>query len=113
MTTFEFCQRLGVDRKTTWRWRQTPGFGERVRQRRERLFPLARESKCWNQLYLIGVTSLGPNGHGDHRAAVEACKILLGHFSGLTLPARRRPEPRNQTNWVDLFRAAQEQGITD
>ena len=83
MTTSQFCQQWGVDRKTTYRWRQTPGFADRVRARRDEIFPLARETACWNRLYLIGLQSK------DLKAAVQALTLLLGHFGGLLLPARR------------------------
>jgi hypothetical protein len=108
MTVSQFCQQWGIDRKTTYRWRQTLGFGDRIRARREELFPLARETACWNRLYLIALQS------NDYKAAVQACIILLGHFSGLMLPARRQPQPANQGNsWTELLLKAREKGVID
>lgn len=107
MTLSQFCQQFGINRKTAYRWRQqTPDFGERVRRRREEIFPLARESACWNQLYLIGVTSLGENGHGDHKAAVQALKLMLGHFGGLRLASAKQQDIEGRQSWSELLNLA-------
>lgn len=82
MTALQFCQQWNIDRKTTYRWRRSPNFDRRVRQRREELFPLARETACWNRLYIIGMTGTG-------QPAVDAIKTILGHFGGLELPIKR------------------------
>src|SRR5579871_1538740 len=50
----EFCQQIGIDEKTTWRWKtQTPDFALRVRQRRYEIMPVARETKVFNHLFLL------------------------------------------------------------
>lgn len=100
MTITEFCAQFGVDRKTTWRWKQMPGFGQRVRERREELFPMARETACWNQLYLITLQSK------DLRAAVQAATILLGHFSNLQLPNRRQEQQATGTSLAEILSRA-------
>lgn len=87
MSVSQFCQQFGVDRKTTYRWRLTPGFDDKVRARREEIFPLARETAAWNRLFLIGLQT------DDMRAAVEALKLFLGHFGGLQLPEKRQSQP--------------------
>lgn len=107
MTTSQFCQQFSIDRKTAYRWKHMPGFGNRVRQRREELFPMARESAMWNRLYLIALQSR------DLKAAVGAIKLLLGHFSGLRLPSRRTPEPEGQGSLMELVSLARRRGIID
>ena len=109
MTLNDFCRQFGVHRATTYRWKHnTPNFGEKVRQRRDELFPLSRETAMWNRLYLIGMQSK------DLRAAVDAIKTLLGHFSGLTLPAKRKPEPSNSgASWVELITKYRNEGLIE
>lgn len=121
----EFCDLVGIDEKTTWRWKtQIPDFAMRVRQRREEIVPLARETAAWNRLYLIGTTSLPstfkeivnqktgavkrvPVGalHEDQRAAVDALKTYLGHFSRLQLPAQRQEVKVEVNSWTALMEA--------
>lgn len=83
MTLTRFCEIYHVDRKTTLNWRKnTPDLWDQVRKRREEIMPAARESAWFNQLHLLGMQSQ------DKRAAVDALKVLTGHFSGLRLPAQ-------------------------
>jgi len=109
MTTLQFCQQFNVDRKTTYRWRQTTGFAERVRVRREEIFPLARETACWNRLYLIG------NQSNDLKAGVQALALLLGHFSGLMAPSRynERIVNQNQGSLSDLLMKVNVEGLSN
>lgn len=80
MPIYEFCKRVGVDQKTTWRWKHSEGFAMKVRARRDEIVPLARETMAFNQLFLLGMQMQ------DKRAAVDALKTYLGHFSNLRLP---------------------------
>lgn len=83
MTQEDFCEKYGVNVSTVWRWRQNmPNLGELIRERREAIAPLARESAAWNQLFLLGMQKQ------DKRAAVDALKTYLGHFAGLRLPSQ-------------------------
>lgn len=129
----QFCQRVGVDPKTTWRWKtQTPNFGLLVRQRREEIFPWARETAVWNKLYLIATTSL-PNKvdpvinpktgrtqivrrgslHDDQRAAVDAAKTLLGHNGDLRLPVQRQDVKVDGGFLSEMMFAARQQGVIE
>jgi hypothetical protein len=116
MTLFDFCSYMGIDRATAYRWKHnTPNFSEKVRQRRDELFPLARETACWNRLYLIGLQSK------DLKAAVQALTLLLGHFGGLMLPGRQKDTSSTGqgNNLAELFAAAdqriraEQQGIVE
>lgn len=79
----QFAAAYGVSRTTLWTWKNhTPNMAELIRQRREEVVPLARESAGWNQLFLLGMQTQ------DKRAAVDALKTYLGHFSGLRLPSQ-------------------------
>lgn len=132
MTLYQFCQRVGVDRATTWRWKKnTPNFGELVRKRRDEIFPWARETALWNRLYLIATSSMptrvtpvvNPKTgrtyivrsgalHDDQRAAVDAAKLLLGNSGDLKLPTQRQ-EVDIKHSVSDLLRAAREDGIIE
>jgi hypothetical protein len=102
MTLSDFCARVGIDRATAYRWKHnTSNFSDKVRQRRDEIFPFARETACWNRLYLIGLQS------GDLKAAVQALTLLLGHFSGLMLPSQpERASSYNPTNLAEMFAEA-------
>jgi hypothetical protein len=79
----QFCETYNVSRKTLWTWKtQTPNILELVRRRREEIVPLAREAAAFNQLFLLGMQTQ------DKRAAVDALKTYLGHFSSLRLPSQ-------------------------
>lgn len=107
MSVSQFCEQYGVDRRTTYRWRQTPGFDDKVRARREELFPLARETAAWNQLFLLGLQT------DDKRAAVEALKLFLGHFGGLHLPAKRQPITYQPNNLAEMLMMAEKEVVTE
>ena len=93
---YKFCERVGIDQATTWRWKRAPGFAEKVRERREEIVPLARESMAWNQLFLLGMQTQ------DKRAAVDALKTYLGHFSNLRLPTVKQ-EVKVEHTLADVF----------
>lgn len=104
MTEQEFCRQYSINRKTAYRWRQAPGFADRVRTRRDELFPLARETACWNRLYLIGLQSK------DLKAAVQALTLILGHFGGLRLPSQDNTKSRRLPgSLAELLSAAEKQ----
>ncbi|HVB24104.1 MAG TPA: hypothetical protein VNG51_19355 [Ktedonobacteraceae bacterium] len=112
MTTKQFCEKYNVNEATTWRWRREHGFAEKVRARRDEVVPLARETAAWNRLYLIGVSSLGPNApHHDQRAAVDALKTYLGHH-GLRTPVQRQ-DIKVQGGLMDVLAAAERDGILE
>ncbi len=68
--------------------------------------PLARESMWFNQLHLLGMQTQ------DKRAAVDALKVLTGHFSDLRLPTVKQ-EIEIKDNASDLLKAAREEGIVE
>lgn len=85
MTIGEFQAAFGVDRKTIYRWKMgVPDLGEKIRARRLEIVPVARETAAWNQMYLLGMQTQ------DKRAAVDALKTYLGHFSEMQLPVQRQ-----------------------
>jgi hypothetical protein len=83
MTQDQFCEAYEVAKSTTNLWRKgTPNLGQLIRERREEIVPLGRETAAWNQLYLLGMQTQ------DKRAAVDALKTYLGHYSELRLPTQ-------------------------
>lgn len=84
MPLYQFCERVDVDQATTWRWKHMPDFAMKVRARRDEVVPLARESMAFNQLFILGMQTQ------DKRAAVDALKTYLGHFSSLRLPVAKQ-----------------------
>lgn len=85
MTLEEFLVSYGVHRTTVWRWKKnTPDLAEKIRTRRLEIVPIARETAAWNQLFLLGMQNK------DKRAAVDALKAYLGHFSDMQLPVQRQ-----------------------
>jgi hypothetical protein len=102
MPTTEFSTLIGVPRRTLYDWKKSiPDFGERVRQRRYELFSLSRETQLFNRAYLIAMTSK------DHKSAVEAIKLLLGHFSMLDLPIQRQEIKNDGESWSTLVERKQ------
>lgn len=97
MPIYEFCQLVGVDQSTTWRWKHMPDFAARVRERREEIMPLMRESMWFNQLHLLGMQTQ------DKRAAVDALKTLTGHFSELRLPTVKQEVKVEVNTWTGLL----------
>jgi hypothetical protein len=112
MTTKDFCQKYNVNEATTWRWKREPGFAEKVTKRRDEVVPLGRVTAAFNRLYLIGMSSLGPNApHHDQRAAVDALKTYLGHH-GLQTPTQRQ-EVKVEGNFLDMMAAAAREGVIE
>jgi hypothetical protein len=114
MTQTEFCDTYNISEMTLWRWqRQTPNFAQLVRQRRDEVVPLARETAAFNRLYLIGMGSLGDHAaHRDQRAAVDALKTYVGHYSELRLPTQRQ-EIEIHGSAAELLKAAHADGIIE
>lgn len=132
MTLAEFCERVGIDMKTTWRWRnQIPDLATRIRERREEIVPLARETAAWNRLFLIGMTSLPTrekevtnpktgkttilrygNKHDDQRAAVDALKTYVEQYGGRNGPMQRH-EVKVEGNFLDMMAAAAKDGVIE
>lgn len=106
MPVYKFCQQYGVDVRTTQRWKKTEGFAMKVRQRRAEVVPLARETKAFNQLFLLGMQLQ------DKRAAVDALKTYLGHFSQLQLPVQRQ-DIKIQGGLMEVLAAAEHDGIIE
>lgn len=106
MPIYEFCQRVGVDQKTTWRWKHSEGFAQEVRERRDEIVPLARETMAFNQLFMLGMQTQ------DKRAAVDALKTYLGHFSDLRLPTVKQ-EVKVEGNFLDMMTAATREGVIE
>jgi hypothetical protein len=102
----DFCSQVGVNEATTWRWKKEPGFAMKVRARRDEIIPLARETKAFNQLYLLGMQMQ------DKRAAVDALKTYLGHHSNLRLPTVKQ-EVKIEGNFLDMMTAATQEGIIE
>jgi len=102
----QFCELVGIERTMTWRWKSQPGFAEKVRARRAEIVPLARETKAFNQLFLLGMQSQ------DKRAAVDALKTYLGHFSQLQLPVQRQ-DIKIQGGLMEVLEAAEADGIIE
>jgi hypothetical protein len=92
MSLTEFRANYSVDQKTIWRWNNyTPDLAMKIRERRDEIVPLARETAAFNRLFLIGMSSLGTKTlHRDQKSAVEALKTYVGHYSNLQLPAQRQ-----------------------
>lgn len=99
MPIYQFCARVNVDQKTTWRWKHSEGFAAKVRARREEIMPLARESMMWNRLFSLAMQN------GDKRAAVDATKTWLGHFGELKLPTVKQEVKVELNTWADLVQA--------
>jgi len=106
MPIYEFCKRVGVDQSTTYRWKHAPGFGMKVRERRNEIMPLARESMVFNQLFILSMQTQ------DKRAAVDAIKTWLGHFSELQLPVQRQ-DVEIHGSAEELLKAARDDGILE
>lgn len=64
MTVEELATALGVNRKTLYRWQETPGFWNAVNKQRKKLGSQARLSKMHNVLYLSALKP-GREGHRD------------------------------------------------
>lgn len=107
MTVTEFSETIGVARRTLYNWKkQIPNFGEKVRERRNEVFSLSRESVLFNRAYMIAMTS------NDHKAAGEMIKMLLGHGANLELPAQRHEIEAGQ-NLMDLVNIARKKNIIE
>ena len=108
MTITKFSEQIGVPRQTLYNWKRSiPNFGEKVRDRRKEVFTLSRETALWNMLYLIAMDGKG-------QPAVEACKLLLGHFSDLSLaPTKQSSTDDYSNNWVDLINSANKRHIIE
>lgn len=107
MSLAEFCETFNVDRATTWRWKtNTPNLGELIRERREQMMPTARETAAWNQMFLLGMQTQ------DKRAAVEALKTFLGHFSGLKVP-KQQAEVSASQDLMELFNQARKNKVIE
>lgn len=102
----EFAQKLGVDRATLYKWKNNiPDFGMKVRQRREEIFPVARETALFNQAYLIAMTGRG-------QAAASMITMLLGHGAKLQLP-KQRTELEAGQNLMELMNIARKKQIIE
>lgn len=113
MSLDDFCEIYDVNRTTVWRWNnKTPDLAMKIRDRRSEIVPLARESAALNKLLMIGMTSLGKNGHGDQKAAVQALVSYLGHHSDFKLPTQRQ-ELEVKHSVGDLLSAAAADGIIE
>lgn len=110
----QFCERFDVDRVTLWRWkRDTPNMAELIRQRRNEIVPLARETAALNRLLVIGMSSLGTNRqHSDQRSAVDALKTYLGHHSELKLPTQPQKIEAGQS-LMDLVNIARKKNVIE
>jgi hypothetical protein len=107
ITITQFSQQLGVHRTTLYNWKNSiPNFGQRVRSRRAEVFSLSRESAAFNRLYLIGMNNK------DMRAAVDALKTILGHFSKLELATQRHEVEAGQ-NLMDLVNAGRRKRVIE
>lgn len=106
MKLYEFLKKYNISNTTTWRWKRRPDFGLLVRQRREEIFPVAREAALFNRLFLIAT------GSKDHKAAVDAIKTALGHFSDLKLPTQK-VEAEIKFNAADMLIKAKADGIIE
>lgn len=106
MSLAKFCKFQGIAESTTRDWKAMSNFGLLVTQRRLEIVPHARETAAWNRLYIIGLTSK------DHKSAVEALKLFLGHFSALQLPVRRQ-DIKIQGGLMEVLEAAEHDGILE
>lgn len=102
----DFCRAFNISSSSISRWRQMPDFGQRVTDRRLEIVPYARESAAWNRLYMLGIASK------DHKAAVEALKLFLGHFSDLQLPVQRQ-DIKVEGGWAEILMSAKREGIIE
>ena len=100
MSQTKFADSIGVHRNTLLNWKRSiPNFGLRVREKREQLFSISRETAAWNRLYIIGMTGTG-------QPAVDALKTLLGHFGELKLPVQRQ-DVKIQNSLAEMLSNAQ------
>lgn len=114
MPLYEFCDKWDIDEETTRRWKRgTSNFADLVRQRREEVVPLARETAAWNRLFMIGYSSIGDKRqHNDQRAAVDALKTYLGHYGKMQLPVQRQ-DVKVTGGFLDMMTAAASAGVIE
>lgn len=97
MSVKEFSEKVHVPRSTLYNWNKTiPNFAQRVRERREEIWPLARETALFNRAYSIAM------GSNDMRASVDAIRLLTGHFSKLRLPTQTQEIEFKGQSWAAL-----------
>lgn len=106
ITITQFSEMINVPRRTLHAWKTIiPDFGDRVRKRREELWPQARETAIFNRLYLIGMTGTG-------QSSVDALKVLAAHFSKLRLPTQPH-EVEAGENLIELLNLGRKKNIVE
>lgn len=109
----DFYEEYDVDARTVYRWKQTPNLSTLIRQRRDEVVPLARETAALNRMFLIGMSSIGGNAlHRDQRSAIQALTTYLGHHGNLQLPVQRQ-DITIQGGLADVLTAAATDGIIE